>query len=451
MSKRTTRKNYHVMQNTDFDSKQDLAVIIILVNEIVDEGAKRFNIDSPELIKVVKNGLITDITTKRLSREGGSISGGGIQDIINSAMATGCFLADGVQSAFGAAEFASRWKTRVNAVCSQNLAEADKDVLIIDSIFEMLDLPVHYEGVSQCFEGPAAMHLVGPEALVVHLVAKSLWFTLKSPYPFLREFIAHKIQRRGKRGLQLQIINENYEMTKEDRWYKLREDIINKLEWATALPLKLAPKVLKNAVQLKLASEHREDPKQRRARLYLESQKIGKDRGEKVNKQESNNEATSNNEHSGGVRNRRTQRSPYRREEADKIDLMIIICSAVIHSAAKMKGWNDIMANIARLSTYSYLRVYQQNKLIEREIDLRNNITNNNHLLKINNKLFHGVVGNNVHGAIVKTVLGSIVKGNTPEEVVKDAEKAVDDTFEEKENAKIIANSFSDTYSKLIY
>ena len=99
-----------------------------------------------------------------------------------------------------------------------------------------------------------------------------------------------------------------------------------------------------------------------------------------------------------------------------------------------MKGWDEKTANIARLTTYSYLKVCQQNALIRLRIDT--NVPQRG--------------GNNLQKSVIKKVLESISKGKTPDEVQRLAIEMSGKDMVEQKNAAIIADSFTDTYNRLL-
>jgi len=115
----------------------------------------------------------------------------------------------------------------------------------------------------------------------------------------------------------------------------------------------------------------------------------------------------------------------------NNIDLLIAAASATIHSAAKQNGWTDAQADIARLTTYSYLKASHLGDL-DLEDDGNTSPT----------------VGGGSQGEIVKEVMESIAEGNSPSKTKANAVAVA--SSNEKKNAAILANSFSDTFAKLM-
>ena len=115
----------------------------------------------------------------------------------------------------------------------------------------------------------------------------------------------------------------------------------------------------------------------------------------------------------------------------DNIDKLIAAASATIHSAAKQNGWTDNEADIARLTTYSYLKASHLG-----DLDLEDDGTT------------PPTVGGGSQGEIVKEVMESIAEGNSPSKTKANAVAVAPSN--EKKNAAILANSFSDTFAKLM-
>jgi hypothetical protein len=475
-------KEYAIDAIPDY-TKENIAIDIVLLNYIVDDGATRLNINSADTIRQVKNDIITYITTNQLSKEklgqyGGATATGIIGNIINTAFSLGAFAGEKVMQGLDILNTGFRVKDTYNSICAVG-NPANRNVAAVDAIIAVLDIQRHFQQRfpfdNACVVAPFAANIVGVEAVVVFEMAKIIWADARYVYPFLREAIVHKIKRRGKKGLALAITNENYEDNKADRFYKLRQHIARRIIGPIgSAAIELAPgSVPPSLLQLQKVLRG-EDPKLNREnrrekwRFKSRTNKIRKPVVQNLNNENNivinykpapgvaplaplapakdplkaireadifplSNNNESNYSDSPSKKSPRISGGGIRSNNED-YDLMILNCASTIYTASKMKGWDENTANIARLTTYSYLKVCQQNALIT---------------LRINTNVPQKG-GTNLQKSVIKKVLESISKGNSPDEVHRLAIDISGKHAVDQKNAGIIADSFTDTYNRLL-
>ena len=475
-----SRREYTIDVIPDY-TKENIAINMVLLNYIVDDGAVRLNINSTDTIRQVKNEIITYITTNQLSNEKASQYGGAsatdiIGNIINSALSIGAFTGEKIVQGLGILNIGYRVKETYNSICAAG-NPANRNVAAVDAIMAVLDINRQFQQNQSsfnnaCVVAPFAANIVGVEAVPVFIMAKLIWADARYVYPFLREAVVHKIRRHGKKGLALAIINENYEDNKEDRFYKLRQHIANRIIGPVGLAaIEMAPgSVPPSLLQLQKAIRGK-DPKLNREkrrekwRFNSRTNKVRKQVPQNSNNEnnivisykpaqgvaplapskdplkairETNIVPLSNNDESN-YSDSPSEKKPRipgggKHSNNEDYDLMILNCASTIYTASKMKGWDEKTANIARLTTYSYLKVCQQNALIRLRIDT--NVPQRG--------------GNNLQKSVIKKVLESISKGKTPDEVQRLAIEMSGKDMVEQKNAAIIADSFTDTYNRLL-
>jgi hypothetical protein len=199
--------------------------------------------------------------------------------------------------------------------------------------------------------------------------------------------------------------------------------------WAPAAP---AAAVAPSAVAPSAVAPSAVAPSAAEARKIALRARLGignKARKKTARRPANNSNTNSNSSQDGGQREENI--------DSEIINITIALTAATTHAAIKVSGMSDEQAAIGRLTTYAYLKVMYLLKQTKKDVSPRTLVGGN-----------HRMMGGSKPNEIVSDVLQSILEGNSPSETKTNIVSLV--PVKEKQVTAIIANSFTDTFAKLM-